>query len=45
MSSAGRPGRPALESAARVMGDLLRWTATDRDREIDRVNQHYTFDN
>ena len=43
--SAGQPGRPALESAARVMGDLLRWTATDRDRELDRVNQHYTFDN
>ncbi|HCQ99348.1 MAG TPA: glycerol-3-phosphate dehydrogenase/oxidase [Acidobacteria bacterium] len=43
--SAGHPGRPALESAARIMGELLRWTATNREREIDRVNRYYTFDN
>ena len=42
--SAGHPGYDALAAAARLMGDLLRWTPTEGDREINRVERVYRLD-
>ena len=42
--SAGHPGGPALHTAADVMGELLRWTPAEREREIAHVERTYRID-
>jgi glycerol-3-phosphate dehydrogenase len=43
LGSAGHPGRPALERAAAVMGDLLGWTPLQREEEIASVEARYAW--
>ena len=42
--SAGHPGADALESAARVMGDILGWSDDRRREEIAAVERVYTIE-
>jgi glycerol-3-phosphate dehydrogenase len=41
LGSAGHPGRPALDRAAAVMGEELRWSEDKKRLELEAVEEFY----